>query len=91
MKNFDRRIPEEVEPENELERQLAVIYCRLNTWKHPLTGAPMSQDEMNWTRTQGYILHARELAGDGANQWMWMKRGPWTNDGKPDSASEGTP
>lgn len=72
--NYDLRIPEEVDPAHELERQLAVIYVRLNCWQHPLTGDPMSTEEREWIQERRIIMAARSLASPGANQRVWMNR-----------------
>lgn len=72
--NLDLRVPTEVDPAHELERQLAVIYVRLNCWQHPLTGEKMSRAEMEWIRERGSIVPAKQLASDGANQRVWMHR-----------------
>jgi hypothetical protein len=78
--NMNLAIPEEVDPANELERQLAVFYCRLNTWQHPLTGTELSPEEREWLRKEVSIMNAKHLARDGVNQRLWMQgRSSWTN------------
>lgn len=83
--NMSRAIPEETDPAHELERQLAVIYVRLNIWRHPLTGTPMSQEERDWITKRRTIFTAQELASDGANQRVWMNR-EWIDKTLPTSA-----
>jgi hypothetical protein len=79
--NLDQRIPEEIDPTNELERQLAIVYCRLNTWRHPLTGADMSQEERDWYRANNNIAALKVLARPGVTQRLWMAgRQFWTNE-----------
>lgn len=69
----DLETPPEADPVNELERQLAIVYCRLNTWRHPLTGTPMSHEETDYFRGRlSVIHHAQQLAPESVNQRLWM-------------------
>lgn len=69
----DDHFPES-DPANELERQLAVIYCRLNTWRRPITGEEMTKEEVAWIRSRLHIInHAKSLATDSVNQRVWMQ------------------
>jgi len=78
----EERLLAEAEPANELERQLAVIYCRLNTWCHPITGETMSQEEMDYMRGRlSLIMHAERLAPEKVKQRLWMQgKDAWTNE-----------
>lgn len=73
------KIPAETPPEHELERELALIYCRVNTWCHPLTGELMSSAEREWFAKRSIATY-QALASPGATQYVWMKRIPWTNE-----------
>jgi hypothetical protein len=74
MGESEEGIPREVDFAHELERQLAVIYVRLNIWQRPLTGEPMSKAEMEWMVKTDAIRFARHMASPGANQRVWMNR-----------------
>lgn len=74
----------EKDPANELERQLAVIYCRLNTWRRPITGEGMSAEESDYARDRisndNFIFNVQKLAPHAVLQRIWMAGSDaWTN------------
>lgn len=74
----------QIAPENELERQLALIYCRLNTFHRPAIGEPMTAEERQWickqTEERHTIYHAKYLASPGVVNFVWhLPRESWGN------------
>lgn len=62
-------------PSNELERQLAIVVCRLNRYHHPLDNTPLSEEEMEskatWSTYSKLVPHEVFL-------WMWnLGRDQW--------------
>lgn len=61
------------EPSSKLERELAIIYCRLNSFLRPLTAAPMSGEERNWLNAiLGYDA-IRGICPEDASAWVHNK------------------
>lgn len=59
-------------PADELERQLAIIVCRMNCYLHPLDGVPMThKPRTGWGKYGGLVDHEVFL-------WMWnLGRDQW--------------
>jgi hypothetical protein len=84
---YEDAVPEQIEPRNEIEREIAMVWCRLNSWTMPISGRRMTRDECQILR--GVALRGiAQLVDQGVLQYVWMHPEPWHSD---DSALQNEP
>jgi len=69
----------EIEPRNDLERELAMVYCRVNCWMLPISGARLKltpEEREAYMRSVDINILLR-LVDPGVRQWMWMRPHLW--------------
>jgi hypothetical protein len=59
------------EPGSKLERELAIIYCRLNSYLHPLTATEQSGAEREWMMMTLSHDALRAICPADAISWVW--------------------
>jgi hypothetical protein len=73
------QIPAEIEPRNDLERELAMVYCRVNCWTLPISGArlKLTREERDAYVGSIDINNLKRLIDPRMCQWMWMRPQLW--------------